>query len=123
MDSLTHLFLGGAIGAAIATPHRRRLAILLGAALNSVPDIDVPIEKLLSLNAVDDMTWHRGPSHSVFVLIVVGLLIAAAGRRWWPLWQEAPQRWFWMIMACLITHPVIDAFTVYGTQLFWPWPM
>ena len=123
MDSLTHIFLGGAIGAAIATPHRRRLAIMLGAALNSAPDIDVPIQKLLGLNPVDDITWHRGPSHSVFVLIVVGLLISAASRRWWPLWREAPRRWFWMIMACLITHPVIDTFTAYGTQLFWPWPM
>lgn len=122
MDSLTHLFLGGAIGAAIATPHRRRLAIVLGAVLNSVPDIDVPIQKLLGLNPVDAMTWHRGPSHSLFALIVVGLMIAAAGRRWWPLWPEAPRRWFWMIMVCLIAHPVIDAFTVYGTQLFWPWP-
>ena len=122
MDSLTHLFVGGAIGAAIAPAHRRRLAMLLGAALNSVPDIDVPIAKLLALNPVDDMTWHRGPSHSLFVLIVAGLLIAAACRRWWPLWQEAPRRWFWMIMACLLAHPLADALTTYGTQLFWPVP-
>lgn len=123
MDSLTHLFLGGTVGADIAPAHRRRLALLVGAALRSVPDTDVPIGKLLALNPVDDMTWHRGPSHSLFVLIVLGVLIAAACRRWWSLWQEAPRRWFWMFMICLLTHPLIDAFTRYGTQLFWPLPM
>lgn len=97
--------------------------MLVGAALQSVPDIDVPIQNLLGLNPIDDMTWHRGPSHSVLVLIVVGLLIASACRRWWPLWQEAPVRWFWMIMATLLTHPLADALTTYGTQLFWPVPM
>lgn len=123
MDSITHLFLGAAVAAAIAPPHRRRLALLIGAALNSVPDIDVPIEALLRRNPVDNMTWHRGPSHSLFVLMVVGLLIAAACRRWWPLWHEAPRSWFYVIVVCLLTHPLIDAFTSYGTQLFWPLPM
>jgi len=36
---------------------------------------------------------------------------------------EAPTRWWWAIFLCLMAHPLIDAFTVYGTQLFWPLPM
>ncbi len=32
----------------------------------------------------------------------------------------APTRWFWAIQLALITHPLLDAFTVYGTQLWWP---
>lgn len=32
-------------------------------------------------------------------------------------------RWWWAILLCLLAHPLIDAFTVYGTQLFWPLPM
>jgi inner membrane protein len=33
---------------------------------------------------------------------------------------ESPRRWFWAIQAALVTHPLLDAFTVYGTQLWWP---
>jgi inner membrane protein len=36
--------------------------------------------------------------------------------------REAPARWFSAIEAALLTHPLLDAFTVYGTQLFWPLP-
>jgi inner membrane protein len=32
-------------------------------------------------------------------------------------------RWWWAIFACLMAHPLLDSFTVYGTQLFWPLPM
>src|SRR5690606_22487795 len=33
---------------------------------------------------------------------------------------EAPRPWFWAIQLALVTHPLLDAFTVYGTQLLWP---
>ena len=29
-------------------------------------------------------------------------------------------RLFWLTSLPLITHPILDAFTSYGTQLFWP---
>ena len=40
MDSITHLFLGGAVAAAIAPAKYRRAALLAGAALNTLPDLD-----------------------------------------------------------------------------------
>ena len=122
MDSTTHLFLGGAIVAAIAPARHRRAALLAGAALNTLPDLDV-----LPLALCDDpvvrMTWHRSATHSWLVLPLVA----------WAIWRffrgrggrvaEAPVRWWWAIFLCLMAHPLIDAFTVYGTQLFWPLPM
>jgi inner membrane protein len=33
---------------------------------------------------------------------------------------ESPTRWFWAMQLALVTHPLLDAFTVYGTQLLWP---
>src|SRR3546814_6478712 len=36
---------------------------------------------------------------------------------------ESPRRWFWAIQAVLLTHPLLDALTVYGTQLLWPLPL
>ncbi|HJW45507.1 MAG TPA: metal-dependent hydrolase [Lysobacter sp.] len=68
MDSLTHLFVGGAIAAAIAPSSQRRAALLAGAVLNSLPDLDVfPL-----YSATIRMVWHRGLTDSVFVLPLVG---------------------------------------------------
>jgi len=122
MDSFTHLFVGGAIAAAIAPPGQRRAALLAGAALNTLPDLDV-LPLFLSDDPVVRMTWHRGATHSLLVLPWVGLLL------WW--WfrgrggrvAAAPARWFWIFQAALLSHPLLDAFTVYGTQLLWPLPM
>ena len=122
MDSLTHLFLGGAIAAVLAPPGQRRAALLAGAALNTLPDLDV-LPLLLSDDPVVRMTWHRSATHSLLVLPFVA----------WVLWiwfrgrggrvAAAPRRWFWIFQACLLSHPLVDALTVYGTQLFWPLPM
>jgi len=121
MDSLTHVFLGGAIAAAIVPVRHRRAALLAGAALASLPDIDAPILWLLTRDPIALMTVHRSFSHSLFVLPLVGALI-------WSLFRhfghgrvaEAPRRWFWAMQVALLTHPLLDAFTVYGTQLWWP---
>ena len=123
MDSLTHLFLGGTIAATMAPANRRRVAILFGAAINTLPDVDVLPLALWAGDPVVNMTWHRSASHSLLVLPFIGLLL------WWLLktrWQpvrEQPRRWLWLILATLLTHPALDAFTVYGTQLLWPLPM
>jgi inner membrane protein len=122
MDSFTHLVLGGAIGAAIAPPGQRRAAILAGAALNTVPDFDVLL-LLFTDDPVTVMTWHRSFLHSVFLLPLIGWLVWRVCRlrgRWV---NSAPTRWFWLIQACLLSHPLIDACTVYGTSLLWPLPV
>ncbi|WP_242111501.1 metal-dependent hydrolase [Luteimonas aquatica] len=122
MDSVTHLFYGGAIAAAIAPRGHRRAALLAGAALNTLPDLDV-IPLRLFADPVAQMTCHRGLTHSWFVLPVVAWAIWAFFRRRGGRVAQAPARWFWAILLCLMAHPLIDAFTVYGTQLFWPLPM
>jgi inner membrane protein len=122
MDSLTHLFVGGAIAAAIAPAGQRRAALLAGAALNTLPDLDV-LPLMLSDDPVVRMTWHRAATHSLLVLPWIGLLL------WW--WfrsrggrvAQAPRRWFWIFQCALLSHPLLDAFTVYGTQLLWPLPV
>ena len=122
MDSITHLFYGGVICAAIAPKAHRRAALLAGAALNTLPDLDV-----LPLQLCDDpivrMTWHRAATHSWLLLPLLAWAI------WW--WfrrrdgrvAQAPTRWWWAIFACLMAHPLLDSFTIYGTQLFWPLPV
>lgn len=122
MDSITHLFYGGAIAAAIAPKGHRRAALLAGAALNTLPDLDV-IPLALFGDPVAQMTCHRGLTHSWLVLPFVAWAIWALFKRRGGRVAAEPVRWWWAIFACLMAHPFIDSFTVYGTQLFWPLPM
>ena len=120
MDSLTQIALGGAVAALIAPAQHRRAALVAGGVLGTLPDLDVIPLALSGADPVTVMTWHRGPSHSLFVLAVTGWLLWLVLRRWWTPVRQAPAQWLWAIQSALLTHPLLDAFTVYGTQLFWP---
>ena len=122
MDSLSQIVLGGAVAAAIAPAKHRRAALLAGAALGTLPDLDSLPIALLTDDPVALMTLHRGASHSLLVLPFVGWLLWAILKRRGGRVAEAPARWFWAIQLALLTHPLLDAFTVYGTQLLWPLP-
>jgi len=117
VDSVTQAALGAAIGGAIAPAGQRRKALLAGAALGTLPDLDVLIDYG---DAVANFTYHRGFSHSLFVLPPFAVLLWLALKRWWAPVRGAPSRWLAIIGLALITHPLLDAHTAYGTQLLWP---
>jgi inner membrane protein len=117
LDSITQAALGACVTAVCVPPEHRRKALLAGAMLGTVPDLDVFID---FGDAVRNFTYHRGFSHSLFVLPGVALAIWLALRRWWAPVRAAPGRWLAAILLALITHPLLDAHTAYGTQLFWP---
>ena len=91
--------------------------MLLGAALGTLPDLDVFID---FGGAVENFTYHRGFSHSLFVLAPLSVILWLLLRRWWAPVRDDPLRWFAAISLTLLTHPLLDAHTAYGTQLFWP---
>ena len=122
MDSLSQIVLGGALAAAVVPPAHRRAALLAGAALGTLPDLDSLPIALFTDDPVALMTLHRGFSHSLFLLPLLGWAIWAFFRRRGGRVAQAPRRWFWAIQLALVTHPLLDAFTVYGTQLLWPLP-
>lgn len=117
MDSVTQAVLGATVAAAIAPAGHRRKALLIGAALGTVPDLDVLID---FGGAIENFTMHRGFSHSLWVLPFVGLALWGALLALWPAARVDRWRWLAAFEAALVTHPLLDAFTVYGTQLFWP---
>ncbi len=94
--------------------------MLLGAALGTLPDLDVFID---FGGAVENFTYHRGFSHSLLVLAPLAVLIWLALRRWWAPVRNRPVRWLAAVSLALLTHPLLDAHTAYGTQLFWPLDM
>jgi inner membrane protein len=122
MDSITHLYYGGVIAAAIAPARHRRAALLAGAALNTLPDLDI-VPLAFFHNPLVGLTWHRSATHSWLVLPFVAWVLWAFFRSRGGRVAEEPVRWWWAIFACLMAHPLLDAFTVFGTQLLWPLPM
>lgn len=116
MDSITQAVLGATIQGALLGRWQGRKALLYGAALASVPDLDVFIDYG---DAVAEMTYHRGFSHSLFVLSALAIALTALFRLR-PNPGYSSGRLFITLWLVLITHPLLDAFTSYGTQLFWP---
>ena len=117
MDSVTQLALGASVAAVCVPAKDRRRALVVGTALGTLPDLDVIIDYG---NAVANFTLHRGFSHSLVILIPFAVSLWLILRRYYKPVREAPKPWFWAVMLALITHPLLDAHTAYGTQLFWP---
>lgn len=117
MDSITQAVLGATVQTAVLGRWQGRKALLYGAALATLPDLDVLIRYQ---DAVDVMTRHRGFSHSLPVLTLLALVLTLALRRWRPNPAYSGRRLFLALWLVLVTHPLLDAFTSYGTQLFWP---
>ena len=115
MDSITQAALGATLAGAVAGKALGRSALLTGALLGTLPDLDVVIDYG---TAVANFTQHRGFSHSLLILAPLSLLIAWGRWRWKP--AISYRRWLALVALILITHPLLDAFTTYGTQLFWP---
>jgi len=117
MDSITQALLGATVQASLLGRWQGRKALLYGAVLGTLPDLDVIIDYG---DAVADMTYHRGFSHSLFVLSLLAIALTWLARRFRPDPNYTGTRLFLTIWLVLATHVSLDAFTSYGTQLFWP---
>ncbi len=119
MDSLTQIVLGAAMGEAAIGKKVGNKAMLWGAIAGTIPDLDV-LTKLFT----DDVTaneMHRGFSHSILFSIIaaplLGWILAQLYRNKEANWKD----WTWLMFLGIFTHPILDAFTTWGTQLFWPY--
>lgn len=117
MDSLTQVVLGSAVSVAVM---RRRAptwkAALWGGVAGTLPDLDVLFAQA---DPILDMVLHRAESHALFWLTLFSLPFAWLVARLHGE-QAQWQRWWLALWLALVTHPLLDAFTVYGTQLALP---
>jgi inner membrane protein len=133
MDSVSQFALGAAIGEAVLGRSLGRKAILLGGLIGTLPDMDVLVHYA---DAVESFTYHRSWSHSVLTLTLFSPLLAWLLHRLYPTtWlptidgsrnlHQRPTftKWWLCVWLILFTHPILDGFTVYGTQLLWPLPV
>ncbi|WP_304640538.1 metal-dependent hydrolase [Pseudomonas sp.] len=120
MDSVTQAVLGATVQGAILGRWQGRKALVYGAILGTLPDLDVVLD---FGDAVANMTQHRGFSHSLFVLIPLAAMMTWVIRRYRPHPDYTSLRLFTCIALVLVTHVLLDVFTTYGTQIFWPLPV
>jgi len=117
MDSLSQIALGAAVGVAVMG---RRTAVwkaaLWGAVAGTLPDLDVLIDHG---DPIRNMVLHRAETHAPFWLTLFSLPFAAAIARLHGEWRQW-RRWWLAMWLVLVTHPLLDAMTVYGTQLGLP---
>jgi inner membrane protein len=117
LDSLTQLTLGAAVGEAVLGRQIGRRALLWGGICGTLPDLDVLIPLA---SPVMDFTYHRSASHSLFVLALLTPLMVWLILKFHPRTASHKARWFVLVYLVFATHVLLDSFTVYGTQIFWP---
>lgn len=116
MDTVTQAVLGGAIGEAAFRDRLGGRAVVFGAACGLLPDLDV-LTRVAGEWA--SLVYHRGSTHSLIVLPLAAPLLGALGAR---IFGGRERFWTWTHLAfwALVTHPLLDLFTSYGTQLLAP---
>ena len=117
MDSVTQILLGASVGVAVMG---RRTALwksaLWGGLAGLLPDLDVLLDHG---DPVLNMIRHRAETHALLLLTLFAFPMAWVVSRL----HRQPQlyaRWWWAILLALVTHPLLDLMTIYGTQVFQP---
>ncbi|TXD52510.1 MULTISPECIES: metal-dependent hydrolase [unclassified Polaribacter] len=116
MDSLTQIILGAAVGEAVLGKKIGNKAMLYGAIAGTIPDLDV-IASFFT-DTVSALEIHRGFTHSIFFSVLFAPIFAFIVTRFEH--YKNLKDWSWLFFWTFITHPILDAQTTWGTQLFWP---
>lgn len=119
MDSITHIVLGAVIGEAVAGKKLGKKAMVIGAAAQSLPDIDFVLGFFNS--PVEDLLAHRGFTHSFLFGILATAGLAWLMKRYIRGEQEMSLRhWMFFLGLEILMHFTLDCLNSYGTGLFEP---
>ncbi|MGE0078463.1 MAG: metal-dependent hydrolase [Bacteroidales bacterium] len=118
MDSLTHIVLGATVAEVIIGKKVGNKALVIGAIAGNIPDFDSIFSPLLS--PVDALFFHRGISHSFFILLLLAPLIAFALSKIDKDSRLKYKDWLWGIGLPWLSHLIVDIFNTYGTGIWEP---
>lgn len=118
MDSLTQFALGAAVGETVLGRKIGNKAVLLGGLFGTIPDLDIMLN--FALETTMKLRVHRGYSHSIFFAVVFGAFAAWVLKKLFKKEKLSYKNWYLFTFLTLFTHPILDSFTTYGTQLFLP---
>jgi inner membrane protein len=114
MEPLTQGLLGASCGQALYGRELGRRAVVLGALVGMAPDLDVVMN---ATGPMGEWLWHRGATHALWFGPVVGPAVGWGLHKWKGGRLAA---WVGLAVVALFTHPLLDLFTSYGTQLLAP---
>lgn len=118
MDSLTHIALGACIGEAFLGKKLGKRAMLLGAAAQSIPDID--FLSSFWMDTTSNLLAHRGFTHSITFSIIVTFGLALVAWRWHRPHNIHLGKWVVFFATEVFIHIFIDAFNNYGVGWYEP---
>lgn len=116
MDSLTQIVLGAAVGEAVLGKKVGNKAMLYGAIAGTIPDLDILASYVT--DTVTALEIHRGFTHSIFFSVFFAPIFGWLVSRYES--YKDFKAWSWLFFWAFLTHPILDANTTWGTQLFWP---
>ena len=114
MDSVSQALFGGLSASACSRNTNLRQTFFYGAVGGTLPDLDAWIGALFG--PLQERLWHRGPSHSFFVLGLLGLAVVLSRRK-------LPDRFYGVLLSVWVgtfTHPLLDVLT--GFETAWGYP-
>lgn len=118
MDSLTQIVLGASVGELVCGKKAGNKALWWGAVAGTIPDLDVMASRFQDM--VQQLEFHRSLTHSILFAIVAaplfGWIVHYLHRRGQASFKDWTLLFFWGF----ITHSLLDCFTTWGTQVFWP---
>jgi inner membrane protein len=118
LDSLTHIVLGAAIADLTTGRTLGKRAMLYGAVLGTLPDMDVAIGAFMT--DIDKIIFHRGITHSLLFWLVMSPLCGLIIARLESGIGISFKKTVLMSFLILFSHALIDSFTSYGTRLLIP---
>ncbi len=124
MDSLTQIVLGAACGEIALGKKIGNKALLFGAIGGTIPDLDVILGSFFYPNEIDNLAFHRGFMHSILFSLIGSLVIGFVVSELYDTGKRKGSTdlldWVRLFFLSIFTHPILDSFTPYGTQLFLP---
>ncbi len=84
---------------------------------------------ILALFIVNFISYTLGGLYGLGVLLLCTLYLLYKSSYWLvynyiqksqPIIDLSWKDWYWLFFWCILTHPILDSFTAYGTQLFAP---
>jgi len=118
MDSVTQIVIGGVIGEKVLGQKAGNQAILWGALIGTLPDLDVLFSPFLT--PVDQLFVHRGMSHSLLFSIMLAPLLGVLLRQIYRKKGISFVQWTGFSLSVLIGAVAIDYLTTYGASILWP---
>lgn len=120
MDSFTQIVLGVSVAhVALNKSVSTKKIVLLGAVVATLPDLDIYIAKIFN-DPLTEIEIHRGFSHSILFFLLLSVAITYLLKNAFK--ETTKKQLFITTFLILLTHSLLDVFTTWGTQLFWPFP-